>query len=411
MTRISEGVTLALVALLAMLSVAVVVDSAPSEPPVLAFRPTGDRSLIAVNNPEQLWPSDFADPALGNVVLLRSEDVRGKVRNWWELYNRAGFPASYGVVAYNPHPNKTVVVTVTGRGFTPTVEGGLPFVRLMNNPIRETIRVPPLKWVWLMHEDYSIPNEAIFSGAIDFEITSAIAGEEAPPVQVLNFIYRDFLAMQQVDMGCIPYMGYITRKEKDGENEARVYKGTTSHMVRTAPNMDFTIDDLSTYLPVRYPFYNFTSGTYGPLQKSTRWISNIGSNNVPDAVMSDMAAFYTPGWGFIDPFYKSDAAGMYPNSGNYGIEYRIEGTITNVGSQTRNVTFNIQVPTNCPLLSIAYETRPGVWAADYVTSASVVVTYLSIAVPATNRPVAYSAKYVVGGPACGNLANWVQVLS
>jgi hypothetical protein len=121
-------------------------------------------------------------------------------------------------------------------------------------------------------------------------------------------------------------------------------------MVRTAPNMDFTIDDLSTYLPVRYPFYNFTSGTYGPLQKSTRWISNIGSNNVrlkyacacacvcgcracndcntceqvPDAVMSDMAAFYTPGWGFIDPFYKSDAAGMYPNSGNYGIEYHIE---------------------------------------------------------------------------------------
>lgn len=62
MTRISEGVTLALVALLAMLSVAVVVDSAPSEPPVLAFRPTGDRSLIAVNNPEQLWHSDFADP-------------------------------------------------------------------------------------------------------------------------------------------------------------------------------------------------------------------------------------------------------------------------------------------------------------------------------------------------------------
>jgi hypothetical protein len=62
MTRNSEGVTLALVALLAMLSVAVVVDSAPSEPPVLAFRPTGDRSLIAVNNPEQLWPSDFADP-------------------------------------------------------------------------------------------------------------------------------------------------------------------------------------------------------------------------------------------------------------------------------------------------------------------------------------------------------------
>jgi hypothetical protein len=29
-------------------------------------------------------------------------------------------------------------------------------------------------------------------------------------------------------MGCIPYMGYITRKEKDGENEARVYKVPSS---------------------------------------------------------------------------------------------------------------------------------------------------------------------------------------
>lgn len=34
---------------------------ASATPPIVAFRPTGDRSLIAVNNPEQLWTYDFAD--------------------------------------------------------------------------------------------------------------------------------------------------------------------------------------------------------------------------------------------------------------------------------------------------------------------------------------------------------------
>lgn len=363
--------------------------------PALAFTPGGDRTLIAVNNPEQLVVGDLGDPRLGDKSIMRVTGVTGKIRNWFEHVNRTGLKIGYGIMIYNPN-SYSVNVTVHGQGFIANSYGGKPFVTMFSNystvgSVR-TIKRNGVLWVW--RNDEAVIAGNFFSGVIDFDVDG--------PVVVDNIAYDTFKSLD----GSRSYLGYVQRIEPDGTHEARVYKGTCPHSEVSA-QLDYTLGDTDVAgpLPVSYPNFDLVSGTYGTPITRSGWMSNIGPGQNVNAVTNDMATWNMPGWGLIDPLQRSDGEGKYPNLGNWLLTYVIRGTITNNGTTARQVSLNLRTPGGSS--PIAYQGADGVWR-DQTIPANTTFAYRTFTVPAGSSQ-AYEARYILGGPGAGALTNTITL--
>jgi hypothetical protein len=367
--------------------------------PSINYQKGGERSLIFVNNPEQLYNQDLGDSSLGDKSIFRSTLKPGKYRNFYEHVNRSGHTIGFGIQLYNPTDN-TVNIKVFGSGFEASVNGGKPFVQMFQNYSSNGVNysIAPGGSIWIVRKDSSITNGSFFSGVIDFDVSN---GE----VIMNNIAYRNFSSLD----GSTDYMGYIQRIESDGTHEARVYKGVSPYSEVSASNVHFTIDDSNTsgVLPVQYPTFNLTTGTYGnSVVTENGWYSNIGPANNPQAVTSDMLDFAMPGWGEISSLSKSDGENKYGNLGNWGVIYTLKGTITNNGTYTRNVSINYKGNPSANAF-IAYRGSDNVWRSRQVTPGSNIQYYTLSVQP--NKTVSYNAKFVIGGPSAGNILQSVSI--
>lgn len=366
----------------------------------LAYVTGGGRSLIFVNNPEQIFSGDLGDANYGDKTVMRTTGVTGAYRNFFEHLNRTGFTIGHGVQLYNPN-STAITVKINGSGYEATVNGGRPFKQMFSNysSIGTAYTVPAGGSRWLMRNDNSVLNNSFFSGVIDFTVSGG-------PVTINNIAYRSFGALD----GSTAYMSYIQRVEPDGTHEARVYKGVSSYTEATASNLDFNISDADAagVLPVRYPNYNLTTGGYGsPVTRTNGWVSHIPPSNNANAITNDMFSFLMPGWGpLIDPVIKSDGEGKYPNLGNWGVVYVTEGSVSNSGTRTRNLSLNVKAnPTSSA--RIAYRGGDGVWR-DLTIAAGSNVQHYTFSVPAGGF-VTFQSRFVLGGPSGGNLVQSITL--
>lgn len=366
----------------------------------IAYIKGGNRSLIFVNNPEQIFSGDLGDGNFGDKTIMRATGVTGAYRNYFEHLNRTGFTIGHGVQLYNPN-SAAITVRINGSGYEASVNGGRPFRQMFGNysSAGTPYTVPAGGSRWLMRNDNSIANNSFFSGVIDFVVSGG-------SVTVNNIAYRSFGALD----GSTAYMGYIQRVEPDGTHEARVYKGTSSYTEVTAGNLDFSISDSdgTGVLPVRHPNYNLTTGGYGsPITRTGGWISHIPPSNNANAITNDMLSFNMPGWGpLIDPVVKSDGEGKYPNLGDWGVVYVTSGTVTNNGSRTRNLSINLKAnPTSSA--RIAYRGSDGVWR-DLTIAAGSNIQHYTFSVPAGGL-VSFQSRFVLGGPSGGNLTQSIAL--
>lgn len=372
---------------------------AHAAPPEVRYVKGGAQKLIFVNNPEQLCTQDLGDRGLGNAVVLTLALAPGGYRDFFEHVNLTGKTIGYGVQLYNPNP-RPVTVRIHGAGYVSDSNGGRPWVQLFNGYSAAGVAhvIPPFRVLWVLRRDSSVPDRAFFSGVVDFSVSGG-------PLFLHNYAYRAFANLD----GTARYMGYVQRIGwHNNHNEARVYKGLSAHSEAVADGVDFVISDTDHgELPVRHPSYDLASGSYGPPKvRAPGWYTNIGPAMNADAVAADMVSLETPGWGVIDPLSRSDGTGDYPNLGNWGVVYRLSGTVTNVGSYTRKLSINLKAPP-CNVV-IAYRHGQGPWK-EYHLKPSQYIQYSWITAPPTGQPVSYQASYVVGGPACGNLMQAVAV--
>jgi hypothetical protein len=359
----------------------------------------GPRRLIFVNNPEQIYSQDLGDRNLGNRILLTLALQPGAYRDFYQHLNRSGGTIGCGIQLYNPNPHP-VTVRIHGQGFVASSSGGRPFVELLNNHDAKgkAHTVPPYRVLWIARRDGSVPSGAFFSGVVDFTVCGGA-------VFLHNYAYRRFWSLD----GTATYMGYIQRKGGyNNHDEARVYKGISAHSEVAASKVDFTITDADHgELPVRYASYDLTAAAYGaPKVRPKGWYSNVGPGQNPDAVSGDMVTFELPGWGPVDPLTRSDGTGNYPNLGNWGVVYRVSGTITNLGSYTRKLSVNLRAPPGGVVL--AYRHGKGQWR-ELRLKPNQYIQYAWVSAPPTGKPVSYEATYVLGGPSCGNLFQAVAV--
>lgn len=366
----------------------------------IAYVKGGGRSLIFVNNPEQIFPGDLGDGNYGDKTIMRTTGVTGAYRDYFEHLNRTGFTIGHGVQLYNPNAT-SVTVRINGSGYEASVNGGLPFKQMFSNysSTGTSYIVPAGGSRWLMRNDNSVANNSFFSGVIDFVVSGG-------PVTINNIAYRSFASLD----GSTAYMGYIQRVEPDGTHEARVYKGTSGYTEVTAGSLDFSISDGdgAGVLPVRYPNYNLTAGGYGsPVTRTGGWVSHIPPSNNANAITNDMLAFNMPGWGpLIDPVVKSDGEGKYPNLGNWGVVYVTSGTVTNNGSRTRSLSINLKAnPTSSA--RIAYRGGDGIWR-DLTIAAGANVQHYTFSVPAGGMTT-FQSRFVLGGPSGANLTQSISL--
>lgn len=365
----------------------------------IAYTKGGNRSLIFVNNPEQIYSVDLGDSNYGDKTIMRATGVQGAYRNYFEHLNRTGFTIGYGVQLYNPNSN-SITVRINGSGYEASVNGGRPFKQMFSSysTTGTSYTVAAGGSLWLMRKDNSVLNNSFFSGVIDFVVSGGA-------VTVNNIAYRSFGSLD----GSTAYMGYIQRIEADGTHEARVYKGTSDYTTVTAGNLNFNISDgdAAGVLPVRYPNFNLTTGSYGtPVTRTNGWISHIPPSNNANAITNDMLSFDMPGWGLLDPVLKSDGEGKYPNLGSWGVVYVASGTISNFGSRTRNFSVNLKAnPTSSA--RIAYRGSDGVWR-DLTIAAGANIQHYTLSVPAGGTTT-FEARFVLGGPSGGNLTQSIAL--
>ncbi|UOY93120.1 hypothetical protein MUG87_03005 [Ectobacillus sp. JY-23] len=367
--------------------------------PSVSYVKTGERSLIFVNNPEQIYTEDLGDSTLGDKSIYRDTLVPGKYRNFFEHVNRTGLTIGFGIQLYNPN-SYAVNVTVYGAGYEASVYGGRPFAQMFSNysSLGTAYSIPAGGSYWVMRKDNSVPNGSFFSGVIDFDISGG-------QVIINNIAYRSFSALD----GSTSYMGYVQRIETDGTHEARVYKGMSPYSEVVASNVNFTISntDVKGILAVQHPNYNLVSGTFGnTVIRTDGWVSNIGPSFNSNAITSDMLSFNMPGWGAVSCLAQSDGEGKYGNLGNWGVVYTIKGTVTNTGSTTRHLSVNYKGNSSANAF-IAYRGSDGVWRSTQVTPGSN-IQYYTFSVLG-NTSVSYEAKFVIGGPSAGNIVQSISL--
>lgn len=376
-----------------------VIPASAATVPTISYTKGGERSLIFVNNPEQLYNGDLGDSNLGDKSIYRDTLAPGKYRNFFEHVNRSGSTIGHGIQVYNPN-TFAVTVSVQGSGYEASVYGGRPFAQMFSNYSNTgtTYTIPAGGSQWIMRKDSSIANGSFFSGVIDFTVSGG-------QVIMNNTAYRNFSALD----GSTTYMGYVQRVEADGTHEARVYKGLSPYSEVTATNVNFSISDSDPQgvLAVQYPNYNVNTNSYGTTTtRSDGWVSSISPVNNTNAISNDMISFNMPGWGVVDALKPSDGDGKYGNLANWGVVYTVKGTVTNNGSRTRTLSANYKGNPSSNAF-IAYRGGDQIWRSTQVTPGSN-IQYYSFSVPAKST-VSYEAKFVIGGPSGGNIVQSISI--
>jgi len=375
------------------------VVSGLAEAPTVRYEPQAGRSLIFVNNPEQLRAEDLADARHGAHAIYRDRIGEGAHRAFFEHLNVSGRTIGYGVSLTNPG-STPLEVRVGGQGFEASMRGGEPLRAVLRGEGAQagTRTLAPGERMYLMRRDQAVRNLAFFSGAVDFEVRGGEAVVEAFAHEGTGEVPRT-----------LGYLGYVQRTEVDGTRESRMYKGHSPTGEVLARDVDFTLDDSVSNgtLPVWHETYDLDARAYRPPSLSEGgWFTHIGPRYQERAVTRDMAVFDMPGWGRVDATEPTDGTSQYPNLGNWGIVYTVEGKVANHGTCPRRVTLNL-IANPRHGASFAWRNTDQPWAAGTLTRGERMVCDSFVVAPGQTRP--YRASFVLGGPSGGNLRQFFTV--
>lgn len=265
-------------------------------------------TFIYCNNPEQLFTSDLGDHAagFGNHYLLWSL-VTGNCQAYYEHENRTGITIGYGIQIYNPN-ELAVTIEVTNLGFSNNAFGC--WTQFYSNQSGGggavgSFTVQPGGVLWVQRNDNSIAAGSIFNGAVSFNVSGG-------NVYVFNYAYK---SLDNVD-GSATYLGYITRIDPSGQNEAKVYKGTSDR---------FLINSLiSTKVSIL-------------LKSNSTWETHGCPGN-------DMVTINCPLTDTNSPTYSTFNCSNGDNLGNWGIRYRYNVTVVNDSNKRRTINVAVAQP-------------------------------------------------------------------
>lgn len=364
--------------------------------PTVKYVKTNSRKMLYCNNPKQLITSDLADKNYGKKSIYRDNVYAGTYRAFYEHLNKTSKSLGYAIRIYNSN-TKAITVTVYGRGFEASINGGKAFSDMFTNySDADTVyTVQPGKVLYIQN-NCAIKNGAFFSGVVDFDIRDKA---------LINFFAYE--NMSNINSS-LTYEGYIQRVESDGTHEARMYKGLSLYSMVKASNINFVINDNTKgILPVNISSYDLQSGSYTNKRFVTNgWNTNIAPGNNANAIHSDMLTFYTPGFGTIDPNLPYDGEKRFSNIANWGVQYVLEGTIKNTGSYARKITVNLKASSNSGI-TVAYRGNDSKWY-SMRAQANTNIQYYTFVVPA-GQTVSYKATFILGGPSGGNLTQSITV--
>lgn len=365
--------------------------------PEMSYAPVPSRQNIGINNPEQITTADFADANGARLVIYRETLPVGEYRCWFSHVNKSGATIGYALHLTNNGTTAAQVRTRT-RGFVSSILGGQAFRDMLTStaqPTTTTLQPGQSLWMWQINS--AATNNTFFNGAIEFDVLSGA-------IQFDTMAYRSASQLT----GTRNYMGYITRVEPDGTRESRVYKGRGPISVVQTPRLEFAVRDSSPVGPmnVLVKQFSLSSMTYGRPQNQNFWFTNIGPAQNSGATTSDMVSWNMPGWGWINPLVQSDADGRYPNLGNWGIEYSVQGVFENRGTRARTFSLNLQAPAGGGS-PIAYRGGDGVWRSLRIEPGQNVQYYSQTVQPFSQ--FRFDARYILGGPGAGSLRNTITL--
>jgi hypothetical protein len=119
-----------------------------------------------------------------------------------------------------------------------------------------------------------------------------------------------------------------------------------------------------------------------------------------------MLPFYMPDWGFINPFVCCDARGLFPNVGNWGVQYTLQGTFTNPTSQPLVVRLHMSAD-GCESPFAMRSAVSAQWQ-NVVIEPNHPVVWMTLSV-SPSQTVPFQADYVLTGPGCGGEYHWFTV--
>jgi hypothetical protein len=350
--------------------------------PEVAYRTTGVRGLVFVNNPEMIFAEELAEAGRS---LHRDTLAAGGWRTWSQHWNRSGGPLVLAVALTNPGSERIRVRCTSAAPGAWADE----FPAAWNAPRSWDRDLEPGATAWLFRSATIAPGAAC-GGVAD------VASDG--PVVITHIATRGDPAAI-ADPTALAPVGYVTRTWGDRHREARVYKGSAS-AAAVRVDLAWSIgDDDRGVLPVRRRPFLAATGTWGDAVLSTSgWRTHISIGHQPDATMSDMLAFKDPAWPVaFDPAKPSDALGMIPNVGNWGVLYHHRFTITNRGTRPRTAVARIAGKG----LHLAHQAHPDApWVKASVQSGRLDWATATIPPGATGT---IDGRWILGGPANGDI--------
>jgi hypothetical protein len=354
----------------------------PITPPTILYKRVCNRTLLFVNNPEQLTTNDLADKSLGHKLIYQEMVIKSS-RLFFEHLNRTGSPINYGVQLVNP--NKTAVqVIIQGSGFVTGYQGGEPFRQLLAQRKEDTKIIKPGQTLWLMQSPTLIPQGAFFSGVVDFEVRGG-------PLIVNTLGYRK---VSELD-GKSVYEGNLTKPAYN----ARVYKGIIECAELVAGGVNFTFDDQTKLdtLKVQY------ASRKGYINNASEWYTHSLRNDL--AIKGDMFDIRLPG-GTVISAEGRDSTNQVPNFGNWGVVYTLKGQVTNKGKGDRCVTINLSLKDQ-GTAALAWKDSRGLWQEKRILKMGNISYYKFLV--RGGQTVPYEASFVLGGPSIGNLRHSITL--
>lgn len=355
-------------------------EPGPVSPPVIRYERKCNRTLLFVNNPEQVDTTDLADKSLGH-KLIYQENVTKSSRLFFEHVNKTSFAINYGVQLVNPN-NTPVQVIIQGSGYTTGIYGGKPFRQLFEQRKGSTKTIGPGQKLWLMQSSKPIPHRGFFSGVIDFEV-------RGKPLLVKAFGYRNASDLDDKSV----YEGNLTEPDYN----AKVYKGIIECAELVASGVDFTVNDQteSGPLPIQY------LSRKGDMPSAREWYTHSIRNNL--AIRGDMFDIRMPG-GTVIKAEGVDSRNKTPNFGNWGVVYTLQGKVTNKGQRDRCVTINLS-PGGAVVL--AWKDPGGRWQEKRIEKLGS-LNYYKFPVR-TGQTVSYDTSFVLGGPSNSDVRHRISL--
>jgi hypothetical protein len=377
-------------------------DTPPA--PEILYKPDCRRSLVFINNPEQITKEDLADVSLGHKHIYETR-INKAARIFFEHTNRTGSPIGYDIQLVNPN-EKAVQVIINGKGFITDVHGGEPFRQVFeqerSRQKEQVLTIDAKKYAWVFQSEQpknlkpkppAIQNRAFLSGVVDLEVRGG-------PIVIKAMGYGD---INDLD-GRSTAEGYIKRLDQNPKppptDESRLYKGIMDCAEVIADKVNFTIDNSTADGPLDIRFRSRD----GELNELKQWHTHSVSN--PSAIQSDMMDIRMPG-GTVIRADGLDEKRRPPNIGNWGVVYTLKGEVTNNGNESRCVSINLKLTSPREMAVIAWRDRGGIWHQKQLPVKGG-IAYYEFTVPA-GQVLPYEAKVVLGGPSSTNLLNWFSL--